>query len=109
MHTVSKRTLNQDTAGVLETVTQTGGVVVTERGTPRWYVSPYIAPENPLARLEKRGATRPQHLSPRHGPNVQGALAIANPKSPRCSTKCAEITNHGDYLPGFLLGVAHNP
>ncbi len=72
MHTVSKRTLNQDTAGVLETVTQTGGVVVTERGTPRWYVSPYIAPENPLARLEKEGRYTPPTSQPTPWPKRPG-------------------------------------
>ncbi|MGL4744539.1 MAG: type II toxin-antitoxin system Phd/YefM family antitoxin, partial [Dermatophilaceae bacterium] len=39
MQTVTKRELNQHTAAVLDQVTETNDVVVTERGTPRWRVS----------------------------------------------------------------------
>lgn len=60
MHTVTKRDLNQHTASVLDRVTDTDDVVVTERGEPRWRVTPFRSQDAPLVRMERDGRyTRP--------------------------------------------------
>jgi len=60
MDRVTKRELNQHTASVLDRATKTGDVVVTERGEPRWRVSPFTGQDAPLVRMERDGRyTRP--------------------------------------------------
>lgn len=60
MDRATKRELNQHTAAVLARATKTGVVVVTERGEPRWRVSPFTGQDAPLVRMERDGRyTRP--------------------------------------------------
>lgn len=64
METVSKRELNQNTAAVLNRVTDLVDVIVTERGVPRWCVSVFRGPDDPLARMEREGRYTPPSPSP---------------------------------------------
>ncbi|GEA82708.1 type II toxin-antitoxin system Phd/YefM family antitoxin [Cellulomonas uda] len=64
MSTVTKRELNQHTAQVLEQVTPTHEVVVTERGEPRWRVTAYTEPAAGLSRLIREGRYTPPSASP---------------------------------------------
>lgn len=72
MRTVSKRQLNQQTAAVLDLVTATDGVVVTERGKPRWRVSTVKDHETALARLEREGRYTPPASEPAPWPSAPG-------------------------------------
>ena len=72
MHTVSKRELNQNTAAVLDKVTDTDDLVVTERGKPRWRVSIVREPDSALARMEREGQYTPPASSPASWPNQGG-------------------------------------
>ncbi|MGL4746022.1 MAG: type II toxin-antitoxin system Phd/YefM family antitoxin, partial [Dermatophilaceae bacterium] len=64
VQTVTKRELNQHTAAVLDQVTETNDVVVTERGTPRWRVSAVRDPDPALKRLERTGRYTPPAREP---------------------------------------------
>ncbi|WP_417235124.1 type II toxin-antitoxin system prevent-host-death family antitoxin [Arthrobacter sp.] len=59
MQTVSQRELNQQTAAVLDQVTDTDDVIVTERGKPRWRVTAVRESGTTLARLEREGRYPP--------------------------------------------------
>lgn len=72
MRTISKRELNQQTAAVLEKVTDTDDVVVTERGTPRWRVTTVRESDTTLARLEREGRYTPPSSEPAPWPAVPG-------------------------------------
>lgn len=72
MQTISKRELNQRTAAVLELVTETEDVVVTERGKPRWRVSVVRAQDTVLARLEREGRYAPPASAPAAWPSHPG-------------------------------------
>lgn len=72
MHTVTKRDLNQHTAAVLDQVTDTVDVVVTERGQPRWRVSAFRDQDAPLARMEREGRYVPPAAKPAPWPSHVG-------------------------------------
>lgn len=72
METVSKRELNQRTAAVLDQVTDTHDVVVTERGKPRWRVSAVRDRDTALARLEREGRYTPPTSEPTPWPSEPG-------------------------------------
>lgn len=74
MDTVTKRELNQQTATVLDRASDTGDVIVTERGKPRWRVSAY-QPDDGLARLQREGLYTP--------PADEPAAWPAGPRGPR--------------------------
>lgn len=64
MRTITKRELNQQTAAVLATVTDTDPVVVTERGKPRWRVSTVHEADTTLSRLQREGRYTPPVADP---------------------------------------------
>ncbi|WP_068396126.1 type II toxin-antitoxin system Phd/YefM family antitoxin [Kribbia dieselivorans] len=68
MRTVTKRELNQRTAAVLDQVTDTDDIVVTERGQPRWRVSRVRESESALTRLEREGRYEPPAVEPEPWP-----------------------------------------
>lgn len=72
MHTISKRELNQQTAAVLDKVTDTDDVVVTERGEPRWRVSAVRESDTALTRLEREGRYTPPASEPAPWPGAPG-------------------------------------
>lgn len=72
MRTVSKRDLNQHTASVLDQVTDRGDIVVTERGEPRWRVSPFRGEDAPLVRMEREGRYTPPAATPAPWPSRPG-------------------------------------
>lgn len=72
MPTVSKRDLNQQTAAVLDKVTDSEDVVITERGKPRWRISTVREPDTALARLERDGRYTPPAAEPAPWPTVPG-------------------------------------
>lgn len=72
MPTVTKRELNQRTAAVLDQVTETDDVVVTERGKPRWRVSVVRAQDSTLARLERESRYTPPAAKPAPWPTAPG-------------------------------------
>lgn len=72
MRTVTKRELNQQTAAVLDRVTDSEDVVVTERGTPRWRVSTVRDRDTTLARLERGGRYTPPAAQPAPWPSAPG-------------------------------------
>lgn len=75
MRTISKRELNQGTAAVLDQVTDTDDVVVTERGIPRWRVSAVRGRDTALARLEHEGRYTPPMSDPAPWPSRPGGPA----------------------------------
>ncbi|MFT4052331.1 MAG: type II toxin-antitoxin system prevent-host-death family antitoxin [Microbacterium sp.] len=75
MSTVSKRELNQNTAAVLDRVTATDDVIVTERGRPRWRVSAVTDGESVLARMEREGRYTPPAAAPAPWPDQPGGPA----------------------------------
>ena len=75
MPTFSKRDLNQRTADVLDQVTDTQDVVVTERGTPRWTVSAVRDRDTVLDRLEREGRYTPPSADPTPWPSAPGGPA----------------------------------
>lgn len=75
MRTITKRELNQRTAAVLEQVTDTDDVVVTERGKPRWRVSTVRDQDTTLARLEREGRYTPPSSEPAPWPSHPGGPA----------------------------------
>lgn len=72
MTTISKRELNQRTAAVLDQVTDTQDVVVTERGKPRWTVSAVRDRDTVLGRLEREGRYTPPSSEPAPWPSTPG-------------------------------------
>lgn len=72
MQTVTKRELNQNTAAVLDRVTETEDLVVTERGRPRWRVSAVLDPDSALQRLEREGRYTPPASDPAPWPREPG-------------------------------------
>lgn len=72
MRTITKRELNQQTAAVLDKVTDTDDVVVTERGKPRWRVSAVRETDSGLARLEREGRYTPPASEPAPWPEAPG-------------------------------------
>ena len=72
---VTKRELNQRTAAVLDQVTDTDDVVVTERGKPRWRVSMVRDRDTALARLEREGRYTPPASEPAPWPRHPGGTA----------------------------------
>jgi len=72
MSIVTKRELNQNTAAVLEQVTDADDVVVTERGMPRWRVSVFHNQGSPLARMEREGRYSPSASNPAPWPAQPG-------------------------------------
>lgn len=78
MSTVSKRELNQNTAGVLQQASDSGEVIVTERGTPRWRLSVITPGESPLARMELEGSYTPPVPGPAPWPAHPGGPAYTD-------------------------------
>lgn len=64
MRMVTKRQLNQQTAAVLDQVSDVDDVVVTERGKPRWRLSTVTDRETTLERLERVGQYSPPAPKP---------------------------------------------
>lgn len=64
MKTVTKRELNQNTASVLDHVTEDEDVVVTQYGKPRWRVSAVREQGTVLDRLERDGRYTPPVSEP---------------------------------------------
>lgn len=75
MRTITKRELNQRTAAVLDQVTDTDDIVVTERGRPRWRVSRIRERDTTLARLEREGRYTPPAAEPAPWPSQPGGPA----------------------------------
>lgn len=75
MQTITKRELNQRTAAVLNRVTDTDDLVVTERGKPRWRVSTVRDRDTVLARLEREGRYTPPASEPAPWPHHPGGPA----------------------------------
>lgn len=71
MKTVTKRELNQNTAQVLAEVDDEG-VIVTERGIPRWRVTAVQGHESVLSRLEREGRYTPPSVTPAPWPAHPG-------------------------------------
>lgn len=69
---MTKRELNQNTAAVLDRVTETADLVVTERGKPRWRVSAVRDGESALQRLEREGRYTPPASIPAPWPTGPG-------------------------------------
>lgn len=78
MESVSKRDINQQTAAVLERVSEVGEVVVTERGRPTWRITPYRGEESVLDRLEGEGRYSPPASSPDPWPVHPGGAAYTS-------------------------------
>ncbi|MCO5314780.1 MAG: type II toxin-antitoxin system prevent-host-death family antitoxin [Solirubrobacterales bacterium] len=72
MQRITKRELNQRTAAMLDRVTDTEDVVVTERGKPRWRVSTVREHDTVLARLEREGRYTPPSATPAPWPRRPG-------------------------------------
>jgi len=80
MHKVTKRDLNQHTASVLDQVTDQGDIVVTERGEPRWRVSPFRGEDAPLARMERDGRYTPPASTPAPWASHPGGSRYTEPE-----------------------------
>lgn len=78
MATVTKRELNQNTATVLDLVTETEDVVITERGKPRWRVTAVHDTDSALARLEREGRYTPPAEMPTPWPTRPGGPAYTD-------------------------------
>ena len=72
MRTVTKRDLIEHTVSVLAEVTQTGDVVVTERGEPRWRISSFRGEDAPLVRMERDRRYTPPASVPTPWPQHPG-------------------------------------
>ncbi|PRZ41005.1 prevent-host-death family protein [Antricoccus suffuscus] len=92
MDRVSKRDLNQHTASVLDRVIETGDVVVTERGVPRWRVSPFQGQDAPLGRMEHDGRYTPPTPTPAPWPSSPGG-----PKYTDADVDALFDEMHGDH------------
>jgi antitoxin (DNA-binding transcriptional repressor) of toxin-antitoxin stability system len=62
--TISKRELNQQTAQVLDAVSEGHAVIVTERGVPRWRIEAIEGSGDPVARLRSAGRITPAKAKP---------------------------------------------
>lgn len=92
MPSITKRELNQQTAAVLERVTDTDDLVVTERGKPRWRVSAIRESDTALVRLEREGRYAP--------PSAEPAPWASAPNGPTYTTDEADALideMHGDH------------
>lgn len=78
MRTVTKRELNQNTAAVLDQVTDAHDVVVTERGKPRWRVSTLHDNHTALSRLEREGRYSPPASTPTPWPAHPGGRSYTD-------------------------------
>lgn len=78
MQTINKRELNQNTAAVLDQVTDTDDIVVTERGKPRWRVSMVRDQDTALVRLEREGRYTPPASTPAPWPSRPGGRAYSD-------------------------------
>lgn len=78
MESVSKRDLNQQTAAVLDRVSEVGEVVVTERGTPTWRITPYRGEEPAMDRLKREGRYCPPAAAPDPCPFHPGGSAYTS-------------------------------
>lgn len=92
MRTVTKRDLNQHTASVLAEVTQTGDVVVTERGEPRWRVSSFQGHDAPLVQMERDGRYTPPASTPVPWPRHPGG-----PRYTAAEVEALLDEMHGDH------------
>jgi prevent-host-death family protein len=92
MDTVTKRDLNQHTASVLDRVTETGDVVVTERGKPRWRVSSFRGQDSALVRMERDGRYTPPASAPAPWPSHPGG-----PKYTDADVETLLDELHGDH------------
>lgn len=77
MRTVTVEEFARRTSGVLDEVTETNGVIVTERGTPRWQISAFRDQPSSLVRLAHTGRYTPPSSTPVPWP--------ANPGGPKHS------------------------
>lgn len=78
MQRITKRELNQRTAAVLDLVTGTEDIVVTEHGKPRWQVSAVREEDTALARLEREGRYTPPSATPTPWPRRPGGPAYSD-------------------------------
>lgn len=92
MHTVTKRDLNQHTASVLDRVTGTDDVVVTERGEPRWQVSRFRGHAAPLVRMERDGRYTAPASTPAPWPSDPGG-----PRYTEAEVEALLDEMHGDH------------
>lgn len=67
---VTKRELNQNTAGVLGGIGNDDVVIVTERGVPRWRIEAVAAGSDPITRLRAEGRIRPAKAEPAPWPTL---------------------------------------
>ncbi|MDR0594551.1 MAG: type II toxin-antitoxin system Phd/YefM family antitoxin [Bifidobacteriaceae bacterium] len=69
MRTVNKRELNHRTAAVLDQVARTGEpVAVTDRGVPKWRITPFDEPGDGLARAAREGRLTRASAAPGNWP-----------------------------------------
>lgn len=92
MDTVSKRDLNQRTAAVLAQVADTGDVIVTERGEPRWRITPFRGQDTPLAQMARDGRYSPPVSDPAPWPSHPGG-----PKYTDAEVESLLDELHGDH------------
>ncbi len=64
MRPISKRELNQQTAQVLDAVTEGRPVIITERGVARWRIEAVQASGDVIARLRAEGRITPAKRKP---------------------------------------------
>lgn len=77
MNTISKRELNQQTAQVLDAVTEGRPVVVTERGVARWRIEAVQVSVDAVARLRAEGRITPAKRKPTPWPAAKGRYTPA--------------------------------
>lgn len=72
MVTVSKRELNHRMAAVLDMVSETEDVIVTERGAAKWRISAAHESESVLTKWEREGRYVPPSTEPAPWPEAAG-------------------------------------
>ena len=77
MKTISKRELNQHTAGVLDAVKDGRTVIVTERGVARWRIESMEASVDTVARLRAEGRITPAKAKPAPWPATKARYTPA--------------------------------
>lgn len=77
MNTISKRELNQQTAQVLDAVTEGRPVIVTERGVARWRIEAVQASGDAVARLRAEGRITPAKRKPAPWPVAKAGYTPA--------------------------------
>lgn len=77
MKTISKRELNQNTAGVLDAVAVGRPVIVTERGVARWRIETMEASTDVIARLRAEGRITPAKAMPAPWPAAKARYTPA--------------------------------